>query len=102
MNHSVDKDVIIRLKWGQEYHGKLISVDSYMNIQMRGADEWIDGKSTGNLGEVLIRYVVFGSEAFIVLDRLYGLAATRKRCIQTQSSTMRNEKSCRTMLTEHL
>ncbi|TID21385.1 small nuclear ribonucleoprotein F [Venturia nashicola] len=51
----VDKDVIIRLKWGQEYHGKLISVDSYMNIQMRGADEWIDGKSTGNLGEVLIR-----------------------------------------------
>lgn len=56
---SVDNDVIIRLKWGQEYHGKLISVDSYMNIQMRGAEEWIDGKATGNLGEVLIRYVIF-------------------------------------------
>jgi small nuclear ribonucleoprotein (snRNP)-like protein len=54
---SVDNEVIVRLKWGQEYHGRLISVDSYMNIQMRGAEEWIDGKATGNLGEVLIRYV---------------------------------------------
>jgi small nuclear ribonucleoprotein (snRNP)-like protein len=59
MKSSVDNDVIIRLKWGQEYHGKLISVDSYMNIQMRGAEEWIDGKATGNLGEVLIRYAIF-------------------------------------------
>jgi hypothetical protein len=35
-----------------------------MNIQMRGAEEWIDGKATGNLGEVLIRYVLlcFGKE----------------------------------------
>jgi small nuclear ribonucleoprotein F len=55
---SVDNEVIVRLKWGQEYHGRLISVDSYMNIQMRGAEEWIDGKATGNLGEVLIRYVI--------------------------------------------
>jgi small nuclear ribonucleoprotein F len=49
-------DVVIKLKWGNtEYHGRLKSVDSYMNIQLTGTEEFIDGKSTGNLGEVLIR-----------------------------------------------
>lgn len=55
---SVNEPVIIRLKWGQtEYHGRLISVDSYMNIQLSNTEEFIDGKSTGTLGQVLIRYV---------------------------------------------
>ncbi|KAL9133008.1 MAG: hypothetical protein Q9175_005816 [Cornicularia normoerica] len=52
----VNEPVIIRLKWGQtEYHGRLISVDSYMNIQLSNTEEFIDGKSTGTLGQVLIR-----------------------------------------------
>jgi len=52
----VDKEVIIRLKWNQtEYTGRLVSVDSYMNIQLSGAEEYIEGKSTGHLGQVLIR-----------------------------------------------
>jgi len=52
----VNDDVIIRLKWGNtEYHGRLVSVDSYMNIQLSGTEEFIDGKSTGSLGQVLIR-----------------------------------------------
>jgi len=38
-----------------EYHGVLVSVDGYMNLQLQEADEWVDGKSTGSLGEVLIR-----------------------------------------------
>jgi small nuclear ribonucleoprotein F len=38
-----------------EYRGTLVSVDGYMNLQLREADEWVDGKSTGALGEVLIR-----------------------------------------------
>ena len=54
--HSVNEPVIIRLKWGQtEYHGRLISVDSYMNIQLSNTEEFIDGKSSGTLGQVLIR-----------------------------------------------
>ena len=54
----VDNEVIIRLKWGQaEYTGRLVSVDSYMNVQLSGAEEWIDGKSNGILGQVLIRYI---------------------------------------------
>lgn len=56
---SVNEAVIIRLKWGQtEYHGTLISVDSYMNIQLSDTEEFIDGKSTGTLGQVLIRSVI--------------------------------------------
>jgi small nuclear ribonucleoprotein (snRNP)-like protein len=55
--YRINEDVLVRLKWGQtEYKGRLISVDSYMNIQLSGTEEFIDGKSTGSLGQVLIRY----------------------------------------------
>jgi len=56
----VNDDVTIRLKWGgTEYTGRLVSVDSYMNVQLSGAEEWIEGRSQGTLGQVLIRYVGF-------------------------------------------
>ncbi|KAI9672043.1 MAG: hypothetical protein M1829_004587 [Trizodia sp. TS-e1964] len=52
----VNEEVIVRLKWGQtEYKGRLVSIDSYMNIQLSETEEFIDNKSTGNLGQVLIR-----------------------------------------------
>ncbi|KAK5112636.1 hypothetical protein LTR62_003951 [Meristemomyces frigidus] len=52
----VNDEVRIRLKWNQtEYTGRLVSVDSYMNIQLSGTEEWIGGKNTGVLGQVLIR-----------------------------------------------
>jgi small nuclear ribonucleoprotein F len=54
----VNEEVVVRLKWGEtEYSGRLVSVDSYMNIQLSGAEEHVKGKSTGSLGQVLIRYV---------------------------------------------
>jgi small nuclear ribonucleoprotein F len=34
-----------------------VSIDSYMNIQLSGAEEWIDQQMTSVLGQVLIRYV---------------------------------------------
>jgi small nuclear ribonucleoprotein F len=49
------KGVVVKLKWGMEYRGFLVSVDSYMNLQLASAEEWIGGKFAGNLGEVLIR-----------------------------------------------
>ena len=56
--HRVNHQVLVRLKWGQtEYKGRLVSVDSYMNIQLAETEEFIDLKSTGTLGQVLIRYV---------------------------------------------
>lgn len=35
--------------------GFLVSIDSYMNLQLANTEEFIDGQSMGNLGEVLIR-----------------------------------------------
>lgn len=56
---SINDEVTVRLKWGAtEYSGKLVSVDSYMNIQLSGAQEWQEGRSSGLLGQVLIRYVL--------------------------------------------
>jgi small nuclear ribonucleoprotein (snRNP)-like protein len=53
----VNEEVIVRLKWGQtEYKGRLVSVDSYMNIQLTGTEEFINRKSTASLGQVLIRW----------------------------------------------
>uniref|UniRef100_A0A1I8GPE3 Large ribosomal subunit protein uL30 n=1 Tax=Macrostomum lignano TaxID=282301 RepID=A0A1I8GPE3_9PLAT len=49
------KAVVVKLKWGMEYKGFLVSVDSYMNLQLANAEEFIDGCQTGHLGEMLIR-----------------------------------------------
>ncbi|KAI8120405.1 Small nuclear ribonucleoprotein F [Lucilia cuprina] len=55
LNGLTGKAVLIKLKWGHEYKGYLVSVDGYMNMQLANAEEHIDGQPTGNLGEVLIR-----------------------------------------------
>ncbi|RAL43745.1 unnamed protein product [Cuscuta campestris] len=55
INNLTGKAVIAKLKWGMEYKGFLIAVDSYMNLQLGNAEEYIDGVFTGNLGEILIR-----------------------------------------------
>jgi small nuclear ribonucleoprotein F len=51
------KTIYVKLKWGLEYKGFLVSTDSYMNIQMANAEEWENDKSSGSLGEIFIRYV---------------------------------------------
>ncbi|ORY64128.1 uncharacterized protein BCR38DRAFT_434111 [Pseudomassariella vexata] len=52
----VNKEIIVRLKWGEtEYKGRLVSIDSYMNIQLTNAQEFIDQKFTSDLGQILIR-----------------------------------------------
>ena len=56
ITYRISTPILVRLKWGQtEYKGRLVSVDSYMNIQLSGTEEFIDGKNTGALGMVLIR-----------------------------------------------
>ena len=55
LNDLTGKVVIVKLKWGMEYEGTLLSVDSYMNVQLGDAKEYIDGQMAGVLGEVLIR-----------------------------------------------
>ena len=55
LNALTGKPVLVKLKWGMEYKGYLVSVDGYMNLQLANTEEYIDGNCTGNLGEVLIR-----------------------------------------------
>lgn len=47
--------MIIKLKWGQEYRGRLVSTDSYMNFQLGETEEWINDELAGELGDVMIR-----------------------------------------------
>ncbi|KUI53317.1 putative small nuclear ribonucleoprotein F [Cytospora mali] len=52
----VNKEIWVRLKWGEtEYKGRLVSIDSYMNIQLANAEEHIKNNFAGSLGQVLIR-----------------------------------------------
>jgi len=55
LNGLTGKPVMVKLKWGHEYKGYLVSVDGYMNLQLANTEEHIEGTCTGNLGEVLIR-----------------------------------------------
>ncbi|KAK5987077.1 putative small nuclear ribonucleoprotein F [Cladobotryum mycophilum] len=56
LQELVDKFVLVRLKWGEtEYKGRLVSIDSYMNLQLANTQEFISDKLTGELGQVLIR-----------------------------------------------
>lgn len=55
LNGLTGKLVVVKLKWGMEYRGDLASVDSYMNVQLSNAKEYINNKLAGQLGEILIR-----------------------------------------------
>lgn len=49
LNGLTGKAVIIKLKWGHEYKGYLVSVDGYMNMQLANTEEHTaDGQVTGN------------------------------------------------------
>ncbi|CAN0363830.1 unnamed protein product [Phaeothamnion confervicola] len=47
--------VIVKLKWGLEYRGQLVSVDSYMNLLLSECEEYASGQFAGVLGDVLFR-----------------------------------------------
>ncbi|KAJ1464971.1 small nuclear ribonucleoprotein F [Baffinella frigidus] len=47
--------VLIKLKWGMQYRGNVVSSDSYLNIRLRDTEEWVKNEKIGFLGEVLIR-----------------------------------------------
>jgi len=55
LHDLIGKPVVCKLKWGMEYKGSLVAVDSYMNLQLAKTEEFVDGTSQGELGEVLIR-----------------------------------------------
>eukprot|EP00941_MAST-03F_sp_MAST-3F-sp1_P006088 g6088.t1 len=55
LNELTGKTVVVKLKWGMEYRGLLMSVDHYMNLQLGDAEEFVGEKFSGALGEILIR-----------------------------------------------
>ncbi|KAL7716741.1 Sm protein F [Entamoeba marina] len=55
LNDLIGEKVVIKLKWGMEYHGILVSRDKYMNFLLSNTEEWTGGKLSGQIGEVLIR-----------------------------------------------
>ena len=55
LQKSTKKNVIVRLKNDIEYKGKMVNVDSYMNLIMTDAEELKDGKVTEKFGRVILR-----------------------------------------------
>ncbi|CAD7692878.1 unnamed protein product [Nyctereutes procyonoides] len=35
--------IMVKLKWGMDYKGYVVSVDGYMSIQLVNTEEYIDG-----------------------------------------------------------
>ena len=53
--YLIGKNILVKLKWGIEYKGKLVSFDNYINLRIENTEEWLDGKKIGRLGEIVIR-----------------------------------------------
>ena len=55
LNKSRDKRVIVELKNGKQYIGKLDAFDIHINVVLREAEEHIDGQMKRKLGVVFVR-----------------------------------------------
>ena len=55
LQKNIKKSVTVRLKNDIEYKGKMVNVDSYMNLIMSDAEELKDGKSVEKFGRVILR-----------------------------------------------
>ena len=55
LHASLGSPVIVSIKGGIEYSGKLLGYDMHMNLVLQNADEVIDGNAKRRLGKVIIR-----------------------------------------------
>ena len=55
LQKNTKKNVIVRLKNDIEYKGKMVNVDSYMNLIMTDAEELKDGNVAEKFGRVILR-----------------------------------------------
>ena len=55
LNQAVGKNVMVELKGRKEYRGVLDGYDPHMNVVLRNAEEYHEGKLTRRLGVVLVR-----------------------------------------------
>ena len=55
LQKNTKKSVTVRLKNDVEYKGKIVNVDSYMNLIMSDAEEVKDGKTVEKYGRIILR-----------------------------------------------
>ena len=55
LQKNTKKSVTVRLKNDVEYKGKIVNVDSYMNLIMSDAEEVKDGKTVEKYGRGILR-----------------------------------------------
>jgi len=55
LQKNTNKRVIVRLKNDVEYKGKIVNVDSHMNLIMTDAEELRNGKTVEKFGRVILR-----------------------------------------------
>lgn len=51
----LSKNIVVKLKNGVEYRGRMVKCDSYMNIILDGASEFYESNCIANYGDVFIR-----------------------------------------------
>ncbi|MXQ81208.1 hypothetical protein E5288_WYG006075 [Bos mutus] len=84
LNGLTGKPVMVKLKWGMEYKGYLVSVDGYMNMQLANTEEYIDGALSGHLGEVLISLTLHVPRAKEAREKFLLLKIGLEQCLVFQ------------------
>ena len=52
---NLNANIIVKLKNGVEYRGRMVKCDTYMNIILDGASEFYESNCIANYGNVFIR-----------------------------------------------
>ncbi len=52
---SLNKNVLVKVKWNREYRGVLDGYDQHMNLVIKNAEEVISDKSNGVFPTVIVR-----------------------------------------------
>ncbi|CAN6640349.1 U6 snRNA-associated Sm-like protein LSm6 [Trichomonascus vanleenenianus] len=55
LSEIIGNSVVVKLNSGLEYHGKLQSVDGYMNIALESTKEYFEKQMKNDYGDVFIR-----------------------------------------------
>ena len=55
IHRSLEKDVLVLLKRGGEFRGKLIGYDIHLNVVLAGADYIQDGEVVKSYGKIVVR-----------------------------------------------